>query len=127
MHWSDKYVGEPYLPSVGDCAALATKISKDEFGKEIGLPLNHAETTKAQTKQILDLKNDFAERIDDPLDGCPVLFVTQGGVCHIGVMCSIKSEWWVLHADRSAGFVVRQRLRELTRIFYKVEGFYRWI
>ena len=127
MHWSDKYVGEPYAPSVGDCAALASKISKIEFGKDIGLPTQHAESTKEQTRQILELKNDYATRIDKPFDGCPVLFITQGGVCHIGVMCWIGREWWVVHADRSAGFVVRQRLRELTRLFFKVEGFYQWI
>lgn len=126
MHWSDKYIGEPYLPSVGDCAALATKISKNEFGKDILLPLNHAETNREQTKQILDLKTEFAEKIDQPFDGCPVLLVTRGNLCHIGVMCWIGNDWWVLHADRSAGFVVRQRLRELTKLFYQLEGFYRW-
>lgn len=125
-HWSDKYVGEPYIPESGDCAALAAKVSLKEFGKSIGLPLSHAITLRDQSKQILDLKDDLAVKIDTPVDGCPVLLITRGRVCHIGVMCWICSDWWVLHADQSAGFVIRQRLRDLTRLHYKLEGFYQW-
>lgn len=126
IHWSDKYIGEPYIPEVGDCAALAAKVNYEQFKKLPELPNSHAETLREQSKQIVELKDDLAVKIDEPFDGCPVLLIGRGRLCHIGVMCWIANEWWVLHADQSAGFVVRQRLRELTRLHYKVEGFYQW-
>lgn len=126
MHWSDKYVGLPYVPEIGDCAALAAKVNLEQFKYLPELPQSHALTLRDQSKQIIELKDDLAVKISEPFDGCPVLFVGRGRVCHIGVMCFIANDWWVLHADQSAGFVVRQRLRELTRLHYKVEGYYKW-
>lgn len=126
IHWSDKYVGEPYIAETGDCAALAARVNHEQFNKLPDLPNSHAVTLREQTKQIVQLKDDLAVKIDKPFDGCPVLLITRGRLCHIGVMCWIANDWWVLHADQSAGFVVRQRLRELTRLHYQVEGFYQW-
>lgn len=126
-HWSDEYVGEPYIPETGDCAALAERVAREVFGKVVGLPTSHASTYREQAKQIMELRDDYAERIDKPEDGCPVLFVGRGRLCHIGVVCMIANEIWVLHADQSAGMVVRQRLRDVTRIHFKLEGFYEWI
>lgn len=126
IHWSDKYVGEPYVPTVGDCAALAARVNKEQFNKLPDLPNSHASTLREQSKQIVDLKEDLAVKIDQPFDGCPVLFVGRGRLCHIGVMCWIVNDWWVLHADQTVGFVVRQRLRDMTRLHYRIEGFYQW-
>ncbi len=125
-HWSDEYVGEPYIPETGDCAALAERVAREVFGKVVGLPTSHAATYREQAKQIMELRDDYAERIDEPVDGCPVLFVGRGRLCHIGVMCWIAHEWYVLHADQSAGMVVRQRLRDVTRLHFKVEDYYEW-
>ena len=125
-HWSDQYVGQPYIPETGDCAALAERVAREVFGKVVGLPTSHASTYREQAKQIMELRDDYAERIDEPVDGCPVLFVGRGRLCHIGVMCWLANEWWCLHADQSSGFVVRQRLRDVTRIHYRIEGYYEW-
>jgi len=126
MHWSDKYVGLAYVPETGDCAALAAKVSKEVFGVTPNLPASHATTLRDQSAQIVDCKDELADRIDSPVDGCPALFIGRGRLCHIGVMCWLAHEWWVLHADQSAGSVIRQRLRDLTRIHFKLEGYYRW-
>lgn len=126
IHWSDKYVGEPYISTANDCAALAVRVNKDQFNKLPELPTVHAETIREQTKQIISLKNDLAVKINEPFDGCPVLFIGRGRLCHIGVMCWIAHDWWVLHADQTAGFVVRQRLRDITRLHYQIEGYYQW-
>lgn len=127
MHWSDKYVGESYIAETGDCAALAERVARAEFGIEVGLPQSHATTYREQARQIMTLRDDYAVRIDTPVDGCPVLFVGRGHLCHIGVMCWLANEWWVLHADESAGYVIRQRLRDVTRIHFRLEGYYEWI
>ncbi|HWL29964.1 MAG TPA: hypothetical protein VNQ97_13765 [Burkholderiaceae bacterium] len=125
-HFSDKYVGLPYVAETGDCAALAERVAREVFGKVVGLPTSHATTYREQAKQILELQDSYATKIDAPKDGCPALFIGRGRLCHIGVMCWIAGEWYVLHADSSAGFVVRQRLRDMTRLHWKLEGVYEW-
>jgi hypothetical protein len=126
-HWSDKYVGEPYIQGVGDCAALAARVAKDEFSIEARIPLSHAVGVRDQAQQIMTTKDEIAVKIESAFDGCPAIFISRGRACHVGVMCWIASDWWVLHADQTAGFVVRQRLRDMTRIKYALEGFYKWI
>lgn len=126
MHWSDAYVGRPYIAGTGDCAALAQTIAWEVFRVQARLPISHATSLREQTAQILSHKDALAERIESPEDGCPALFVGRGRLCHIGVMCWLANEWWVLHADKLAGAVVRQRLRDMTRIHFKTEGFYKW-
>lgn len=125
-HWSDKYIGEPYIEEEGDCAALAERVANEEFGLLIGLPTSHARTYREQAKQILELRDDYAVKIEKPFDGCPALFIGRAQLCHIGVMCWLAHEWWVLHADQTAGYVVRQRLRDVTKVHFKLEGFYQW-
>lgn len=126
MHWSDKYVGLPYVPETGDCAALAARVSAEQFGVAPQLPTSHAATLRDQSAQIIEHRDELAARIEVPFDGCPALFIGRGRLCHIGVMCWIAHEWWVLHADQTAGAVIRQRLRDMTRIHFRLEGYYKW-
>lgn len=125
-HWSDKYVGEPYIAGAGDCAALAQRVALDEFGIDAQVPLSHAVGIRDQAKQIMATKDDIAVKIQAAFDGCPAVFVSRGRACHVGVMCWIALDWWVLHADQTCGYVVRQRLRDMTRIHYALEGYYKW-
>lgn len=125
-HWSDSYVGNAYIPETGDCAALAERVAREVFGKTVGLPVSHATTLRDMSAQILELQDDYAERVDAPFDGSPTLFIGRGRLCHIGVMCWIANEWWCIHADQSSGFVIRQRLRDMTRLHWELEGHYKW-
>lgn len=125
-HWSDRYIGKPYIAGVADCASLAIEVVRDRQGRGIEVPVEHSAHYLGQSKQILRHKDDLADKIDAPEDGSPALFYGRGRLCHIGVMCWIANEWWVLHADQVSGFVIRQRLRDMTRVLYKLEGYYRW-
>lgn len=127
MHWSDKYIGQPYLPEVGDCAAFAERVAREVLGVDPKLPVSHEKSLRAQAKQIADLKDVHAVRSEVPIDGHPVLFVARGRFFHIGVAALISGETWVVHADQSAGAVVCQRLADMTRWAYKLEGHYKWI
>lgn len=125
-HWSDRFVGLPYIAETGDCAALAERVAREVFGKVVGLPTSHAATYREQAKQIMELQDSYAVKIDAPKDGCPALFIGRGRLCHIGVMCWIAGQWYVLHADQSAGYVLRQRLGDVTRLHFQLEGYYAW-
>lgn len=126
MHWSDKYLNLPYVPETGDCAAIAALIAREMLGINADIPDSHEVTLRAQAAQIARVKSDYAERVDEPIEGHPVLLLSRGDLFHIGVMCRLAGEWWVLHADKTFGAVIRQRLRFMTMIDYKIEGFYRW-
>ena len=126
MHWSDQYMNRPYVPDTGDCAAFAELVAREVLGICPKLPEFHEDALRAQAAQIARAKADFAERVAEPIEGHPVLLMSRGDLFHIGVMCQLAGEWWVLHADKSFGAVIRQRLRAMTMVDCKIEGFYRW-
>ncbi|ARP86304.1 hypothetical protein CAL13_08905 [Bordetella genomosp. 9] len=128
MHWSDRYVGLPYIPESGDCAALAARVASEVLRIDCALPTAHATTLRDQAKQIMDCRDSLAIRVAHPVDAHPALFVGRGRTCHIGVVCVIDSQVWVLHADQGAGFVVRERLQSMTQPHrFRLEGFYKWL
>lgn len=127
MHWSERYVGMPYVEGDADCAALAARVQREVFGRAIGLPADRAGTLRGLTRQIEDLRADYAERTDAPADGDGVLMIGRGRLDHIGLYCLIDGTPWVLHAMRNAGAVVLHRLSVIDEQGLRVEGFYRWI
>lgn len=126
MHWSDQYLNHKYVPETGDCAAFAERVAREVLGLAIALPTEHAVGLRSQAAQIAAHRAHFADAADTPEEGHPVLLRSRGDLFHIGVMCFLAHEWWVLHADQGFGAVVRQRLRDLVRVDYKLEGYYRW-
>lgn len=126
-HWSDAYIGRDYIAGSQDCAALAETVAREVLGVEVALPGERRGGVFGPAAQIARNKDNVAQRLDEPEDGQPVLLIARARLQHIGVMCQLAGEWWVLHADQGAGFVVRQRLRDLGRHGYTVEGFYQWI
>lgn len=127
MHWTDSYIGQPYIPGVADCASLAERVAREVLGICPGLPQSHETSLRGQAEQVARLKDGVAVRVDAPIDAQPVLFVARGRFFHIGVVALIGGETWVLHNDQSAGMVVCQRLRDMTCWAYEFEGYYRWI
>jgi hypothetical protein len=125
-HWSDAYVGEPYVKDTLNCGGWANVVQREVFGRDINLPTAEGSGPHAASATIKRLKDDYAERTDDPRDGDGVIMIGRGGLDHVGVYCVIHGEPWVLHAMKRVGQVVRTRLWELPNIGLKVEGFYQW-
>lgn len=126
-HWTDRYIGLPYIPGVADCAWLAERVAVEVLGIHPGLPQSHETSLRGQAEQLSLLKDGFAVRVDEPIDAQPVLFVARGRLFHVGAVALIGGETWVLHNDQSAGMAVCQRLRDMTRWAYQFEAFYRWL
>lgn len=125
MHWSARYVGTSY--AAGDCAELAARVQREVFGREVRLPTERGHGLRDRTRQIEDLKADYAARTETPAEGDGVLMVSRGRIEHIGVYCEIDGMPYVLHAMRNAGQVVLHRLRDLAHQGLVVEGYYRWL
>jgi hypothetical protein len=128
MHWSDRYVGLPYIAESGDCAALAARVANEVLHIDCQLPAAHSVTLREQAKQIMEYRDSLAVRVDHALDAQPALFIGRGRTCHIGVVCLIDAQLWILHSDQGSGFVVRERLQNMTQPHrFQLEGFYKWL
>lgn len=124
MHWSDKFLGMDYDAERFDCATLAIEAAK-ENGLDIRLPTYTLKTGDCDNRHqlITQFRFDYAERVDRPIEGHPVLMNVEGKPKHIGVCANIFGEWFVLHNIEKMG-VVRQPLRTVQE---KIEGFYQWL
>lgn len=136
MHWSDRYVGLPYVPGEFECGDFAVRVQHEIFQREIRLPTGRLPGAMGRARQLAEHRDEFSRRIDEAAaeEGDAVLINTRGLDQHIGVLCFIGGEWWVMHnlsvgknQMNYCGQVVRHRLREMVRRGYKIEGFYRWI
>jgi phosphatidylserine/phosphatidylglycerophosphate/cardiolipin synthase-like enzyme len=132
QHWSQRYVGRPYIEGEFDCGELARTVQREVFGREIALPTERgymgkkgAEKFRAMAAQIDTEKTRIAERTEAPQEGDAVLLVARGYLQHVGVYCLI-GEPWVLHAADTARQVLLARVRELAAKGLRVEGYYRW-
>lgn len=126
-HWSDEYLGRPYIKGVADCMHLAEEVAIDVLGINPNLPQSHETSLRKQAEQIDRLRADYAIKVSEPIDGHPILFLARNRFYHCGVAAMINGSLWVLHNDQSAGMVVRQRMRDVTLVHFKLEGFYRWL
>lgn len=126
QHWCEQYVGQPYIEGQNDCAALAERVQRDVFGRDITLPQHRAAGVRGWSEQIAAGKDEIAECTDTPEEGDAVLMIGRGRLNHIGIYVRINGVPHVLHAMKDAGQVCLHRLRDLGGLSLSVEGFYKW-
>lgn len=125
-HWSEAYLGRPYVEDVFDCAVLAETVRREVFGHDLQLPSERRPGPYGRAIQLRQHLPDFVAPTTGPRDGDAVLIVAKGREQHIGLYCLIGAEPWVLHnIERST--VHRIRVRDMEKWGYKIEGYYRWI
>lgn len=127
-HWSEKYIGLPYVRGEADCARLLVTVSREQFGVSVpeSSEVERAASRLGRAAQMGDGVEAFGVPVDQPREGDAVLMICCGRPSHIGVFCLVDGEPCVLHALENARMVVRHRIRELNRINLVVEGYYRW-
>lgn len=119
------FVGREYVPGEYDCAHLAVDVQRSVFARHVTLPAVHRQGRAGQAVQIKACRDELAQRIDAPQQGCGVLF-DSGDCWHIGTVFFFKGEPWVLHGSARMGSAALNRLRDLPLRGLKVEGFYLW-
>lgn len=125
MHWTQQYIGMPYIEGEQDCGEFAARIQREVFRREVRLPTERAAGLRGKSRQIESLLDDYGLVTDAPVDGDAVL-MKGGSLWHIGVYALIGGIPYVLHAMKNAGQVVLHRLRDLENQGLKFEGFYKW-
>ena len=133
-HWSDKYLGRPYLRGEFDCADLVVEVARAEFGRAVALP-RHAEGVRARDRQIEQLTGELGRRLDRAAgetiqDGDIVLMKAAGRRLslghHIGVAAMLPLAACVLHCLAGVG-VARHPLDCLAARQLTLTGIYRWL
>lgn len=128
VHWSDKYIGRPYKLIDADCAALVIEVIENDF---IGVLPEFCKTYRENTRlkranQLEELARKATIKTNTPCEGDVVLMYCRGRASHVGIFCIVDGEQCVLHAMENAKMVVRHKIRDLSRYFLAVEGYYKW-
>lgn len=127
-HWSEAYIGEPYVRGDADCARLLCRVRREVFGLPVpaAAEIERAASRLGRAAQMADGVDAFGVPVNDPEEGDAVLMLCRGRPSHIGVFCRVDGLRCVLHAMENHGMVVLHRLRDLHRAGLDIEGFYRW-
>lgn len=124
------FVGREYVPGVYDCAHLAVDVQRAVFGRAVALPGQHKQGRAGQVAQIRACRDNLAERIAEPVQGCAVLLTAENDaghpVWHIGTVFYFKGEAWVLHNSAHQGSAWMTRLSAFGAQGIRIEGYYRW-
>lgn len=123
-HWAEQYVGLPYADF--DCAALCVKVMHEVFDREILFPDERPDSIRAISKTIDHGKADYGVLTDNPVEGDAVLMYGRGRINHIGIVCIINGQMFILHAMRNAGHTVLHPVHALKEVGLLVEGYYKW-
>lgn len=135
MHWTERYIGQPYGPGNTGCVALCRQVQAEVFGREILLPEMDGNIRDAARVAEL-LTADYGTPTIAPEDGDAVVMRCGERLWHVGVfvlappntLASLGNAFWpyVLHATRSHGQAHMTRTIDLPRQGLHVEGYYRW-
>jgi hypothetical protein len=122
-HWSEAYIGLPYIAGEQDCVDLLARVQREVFRRQVTVPSARSANPFTRSMLIAQGRDTLANPVVSPAEGDAVLMQIMG-LWHVGVWFE-RGEPWVLHALKSAGQVVAHRLRDLPRWGIKIEGFYR--
>lgn len=125
MHWTDDFVGKPYIPDQYDCVHLVVDVQKQVYGKDIEIPVEREEHVFLLSKQIDQHLETFYEQVEVPQEGDMVLMKCKGRLNHTGVYVVINGVAYVLHNLRSIMSVALHKVRELEKYGVVVDSYYR--
>ena len=129
-HWSERYVGLAYIEGGFNCAELVRQVQAEVFGRLVRYPAEQPADYRGQARMLREELPRHVVPIavsETPEDGDGMVLIARGYAEHIGVLCQINAEPYVLHNFIRGGMVVLHRLSDLPSQGIKLEGVYRWI
>lgn len=127
-HWSEQYIGKEYKAGEADCARLLSAVRREVFAMPVPseVEVQRKASRLQRVAQMTDLVGEYCEKTEAPIEGDIVLMLCRNRPSHTGVYCIVNNEPSVLHAMENAKMVVLHRLRDLSKVFLSIEGFYKW-
>jgi len=123
-HWTEKYVGKPYIKNEYDCTHLVLQVLQNEFGFTHELPTERVDSPFGLSALIDRYKEELAVKLDKPQEGAVVLLKCRGRINHIGIYTVINRVKYIIHNLKPTGCVCIHKLREMKKYGMEVEGFY---
>ena len=127
-HWSEKYVGQPYIKGEFICGDLVRLVMKEQCRFDVQAPTNR----HLNESDLIAFADEYADQLElsDVLQDFDAVLMHQLGAktvnrWHIGVVAMINLLPWVLHNIVGQG-VIFQPSSQLNRVGLEIEGFYRW-
>ena len=120
-HWTEAYVGLPYILGVGECAHRAALVWGQEFGFEIAPPPAYGDIKLAQRHIEAELAKPEWCWVRRPLEGDAVVMWKGDRLCHVGVWVAPGH---VLHCTRRDGMVLTPEV-ELEGQGFRIFGYFR--
>lgn len=127
-HWTERYIGQPYQTHTADCARLLAQVRREVFGLPVpsDIEVERAASRLGRVGQMTDVVAAYGTPTTAPQEGDAVLMICRGRPSHVGAYALINGEPHVLHAMENTGHVCLHRIRDLSRVFLAVEGYYAW-
>lgn len=129
-HWSERYIGLPYIEGGYNCAELVRQVRAEVFGHAVLYPAEQPTDYRGQARMLRDELPRHVVALGPtqaPADGDGVVLIARGYPEHIGIYCLINAEPYVLHNYIRGGMVVLHRVSDLPAQAIKLEGVYRWL
>ncbi|MYE01463.1 MAG: hypothetical protein F4Y03_09310 [Alphaproteobacteria bacterium] len=129
-HWTDRWLGRPWVEGTYDCVDFVKEVLAEQFGRRLRLPATPA-SARDWDRTVANLKADHGYRTPFPADGDGVLMMQAGARrqrgYHLGVAVRREGRLLVLHCPRNGSSVLTPA-KDLRAAFQlELEGTYRWL
>ncbi len=120
-HWTQAYVGLPYIMGVGECGHRAALVWRERFGFEVEAAPAFGDMAAAQNLIKAELAGSNWQPVLRPEEGDAVIMWKGARIAHVGVWVAPGH---VLHCTRRDGMVLTP-VEELDGQGFRVFGYFR--
>jgi hypothetical protein len=120
-HWTQAYVGLPYIMGVGECGHRAALVWRERFGFEVEAAPAHGDMAAAQTLIKAELAGPKWSPVQQPAEGDAVIMWKGDRVAHVGIWVAPGH---VLHCTRKDGMILTSE-EDLPAQGFRVFGYFR--
>lgn len=123
-HWSEQYLGEPWVAQEHDCWAFARRVWREQFGRHVPhVPFDATSPLACRRALVNEPERLQWEKVETPADGDAVLLSKSSRPSHVGVWADANGGA-VVHCVGGAGVVV-QNPQSLKLTGWNILGCYR--
>jgi hypothetical protein len=121
-HWTQAYVGLPYIMGVGECGHRAALVWRERFGFEVEAAPAFGDMDAAQKLIRAKLSGPDWAPVQQPAEGDAVIMWKGNRIAHVGVWVAPGR---VLHCTRAEGMVLTPE-EDLASQGFRIFGYFRW-
>ena len=120
-HWTQAYLGLPYIMGVGECGHRAALVWREQFGFEVEAAPAFGDMEAAQKLIKAQLSGPEWGPVQQPTEGDAVIMWKGSRIAHVGVWVE---PGLVLHCTRADGMVLTPE-QDLAGQGFRVFGYFR--